>query len=499
MPSFKVKVKWGKERYDDVELNTDEAPEVFKIQLFTLTGVPPERQKVMISGAMITDTDWGRAKEKIKEGCTLMLMGSADKLPEKPKDQVRFVEDMSESEAAALLYPTGLINLGNTCYMNSTVQCLKAVPELKEAIQGFQPDAAMHIPGSSSSMVAGLRTLIHSMDANNNVELAVNFFLKILHTAMPQFAERDEKTNSYRQQDAHECWSAVVNALADRLPIRHGDPSQQPAITPRQNFMDQFFGVHLKTTLKCDENPDEPVAMDTERQYQLNCFIQQDVKYMLTGLKLGLQTNLDKHSASLGRNAQYTKTSQIDRLPAYLVVQYMRFFVGKGGGADRQEILAKKVLKDVKFTMRLDVMDLCTPELKQKLTPIRERIKEIDDKKAAAMKGAKQPAKPATDTAKEIKYEPYDFPDDRGSSNSGYYNLIGVLTHQGRSSSSGHYVGWTCDKLGNWMKFDDDVVSSVPPEEVLKLSGGGDWHMAYILIYGPERLEVMNEEEPVSS
>ena len=69
---------------------------------------------------------------------------------------------------------------------------------------------------------------------------------------------------------------------------------------------------------------------------------------------------------------------------------------------------------------------------------------------------------------------------------------------------------------GNWMKFDDDVVSSVPPEEVLKLSGGGvvrshdlscdplllptgDWHMAYILIYGPERLEVMNEEEPVSS
>ena len=48
-----VKVKWGKERYDDVELNTDEPPEVFKMQLFSLTGVPPDRQKVMISGAMI--------------------------------------------------------------------------------------------------------------------------------------------------------------------------------------------------------------------------------------------------------------------------------------------------------------------------------------------------------------------------------------------------------------------------------------------------------------
>ena len=53
------------------------------MQLFSLTGVPPERQKVMISGAMITvrelrwksvtvhtfiqDTDWGRGKDKLKE------------------------------------------------------------------------------------------------------------------------------------------------------------------------------------------------------------------------------------------------------------------------------------------------------------------------------------------------------------------------------------------------------------------------------------------------
>lgn len=48
-------------------------------------------------------------------------------------------------------------------------------------------------------------------------------------------------------------------------------------------------------------------------------------------------------------------------------------------------------------------------------------------------------------------------PPDKGSNNSGYYNLIGVLTHQGRSSSSGHYVGWTRDKFGNWLKVDGFV------------------------------------------
>lgn len=45
MTTLKVKVKWGKEAYD-VELDLKEDPEVFKAQLFALTGVTPDRQKV---------------------------------------------------------------------------------------------------------------------------------------------------------------------------------------------------------------------------------------------------------------------------------------------------------------------------------------------------------------------------------------------------------------------------------------------------------------------
>lgn len=66
---------------------------------------------------------------------------------------------------------------------------------------------------------------------------------------------------------------------------------------------------------------------------------------------------------------------------------------------------------------------------------------------------------------------------------SGNYQLVAVITHKGRSTDSGHYVGWCQDQGDSWVKFDDDQTSKVTLEEVMALRGGGDWHMAYLLIY----------------
>ncbi len=37
--------------------------------------------------------------------------------------------------------------------------------------------------------------------------------MQSLHEAMPHFAERDEKSGAFKQQDAHECWSTVLSNL----------------------------------------------------------------------------------------------------------------------------------------------------------------------------------------------------------------------------------------------------------------------------------------------
>lgn len=63
-------------------------------------------------------------------------MGTSDDLPSEPKEKVVFLEDMSENElATALEMPAGLFNLGNTCYLNATIQCLLSVPELRNCLK----------------------------------------------------------------------------------------------------------------------------------------------------------------------------------------------------------------------------------------------------------------------------------------------------------------------------------------------------------------------------
>lgn len=496
MPICKVNIKWGKEKFEDVECNTDEPPIVFKATLFSLSGVQPDRQKVMFKGVVIKDDEWGTIQ--IKDNVNLLMMGTADALPTEPATKTTFVEDLTENQLAkALEMPAGLNNLGNTCYMNATLQCLRSVPELREAIKKVQGSAL--VTGSvepDQSITAAMRDLFASMERAGGSFPPI-MMLNVLHMCFPQFSQKNDQ-GVFQQQDANECWTEVVRCLQRKVPSVTL-PTTADA-SSRRGFIDEYFAGEYETTMKCMESEDEPTSTSTETFYQLSCFIEKEVKYMQSGLKAGLEGELIKNSSTLGRDARYQKTNKLKRLPAYLTIQMVRF------SYKAKEAVNAKILKDIKFTMSLDMFDICTPELQQRLTPIREQFKAEEDKRVEAaqaekqMKAAGTKPDPARDAQRRpTRKEPFSFADDPGSNSSGYYELQAVLTHKGRSSSSGHYVAWVkSSKPDEWLMFDDENVSMVSSEDILRLSGGGDWHCAYVLLYGPRVLE-LTEDVPMET
>lgn len=486
MTTLKVKVKWGKENYE-VDLDLNEDPEVFKAQLFALTGVTPDRQKVMCKGAILKDS-WDSLKN-LKDGAVILMMGSKGELPQAPVEKPVFLEDMDPSElATALNLPCGLANLGNTCYLNAVVQCLKAVPELVKFLSTYWKTSNDPQLTPMEQITCSLRDLYWNMEQRSTIKPL--FLVDFWRRTFPHFAEKGEN-GMPMQQDANEAWTELIRVLdqtlwinKDTVPKIGVDPNApaeelaKAALRTYKGLPQMLFRGELKKSMKCTESESECETQTTENFYQLSCFISSEVKYLIGGLKLRMQENVTKFSPTLNRDAIYQTTSKLSRLPSYLTVSIVRFFYKE------KEAVNAKILKDVKFPMMLDVFELCSPELQQALIPQRDKFKAWEDEQVvtAVEKGKKGEKKPEDTT--EI---PFAFADDPGSNNSGFYQLQAVLTHKGRSSSSGHYVGWV-RRGKEWFKCDDDTVTPVLEEEILKLSGGGDWHVAYVLLYGPRLL-----------
>eukprot|EP01096_Ripella_sp_DP13-Kostka_P017524 TRINITY_DN898_c1_g1_i1.p1 TRINITY_DN898_c1_g1~~TRINITY_DN898_c1_g1_i1.p1 ORF type:complete len:515 (+),score=294.94 TRINITY_DN898_c1_g1_i1:64-1545(+) len=481
MPSYNLTIKWGKEVFQNISLDTESTPEDFKAQLYALTNVPIERQKVMFpKGGMLKDnSDW--SKFGLKDGLSVMLVGTADdKLPEKPTEAPVFIEDGgSVQDLASLRYPPGIQNLGNTCYLNSTLQVLHHIPELRTALKKFSKQN-----GSDDQVISqSFKELFSIMKPGANTVIPITF-LSAFKRIFPQFAQKTPEGYPM-QQDAEECFSTLVKSL-----------KAVPALTEGQeNAINELFEGEIISKTKCLETELEQENVSVETFSKLPCHITNDTNFLVEGIERGLAEQISKHSNILGQDAVFQKESAIKRLPFYLTIQFVRFWWNQKAG------VKAKINRPIDFPNRLDVYKFCTPDLQEKLRVVRNTLLEEENKKILESKGPASSSSSSSSSSApsqdpSIYFSDPDTIPTRLENNTGYYELVGIITHKGRMADSGHYVAWVHDHGDNWILYDDDTVHEVKADSIRDLTGkgGADWHIAYICVYRSVYYEVKEEK-----
>ena len=284
---------------------------------------------------------------------------------------------VDEKALAGVVLPAGLRNLGNTCYANSTIQCLRNMPELRFAIKNAVPN--------QEPMAQFAKTLVSTceeLDSSGQPVVPAGW-ISVMRRLFPLFSAGVAEGRP-QQQDAEELFNALAQSIGAAL--------AGPSLLPATSF-DSLLGIEMENTLKCDESGDEPESISKDKVNKLVCNVQgsqqagdgsSQIDHLQEGLKLGLEGKVEKNSDVLGRNALWKKTSKICKLPRYLCIQFMRFF-WKATPDSRDHAGVKcKIMRKVSFPDVLDVYDFCNPTLQAALKANRDREdKRIEDEMAS--------------------------------------------------------------------------------------------------------------------
>ena len=346
--------------------------------------------------------------------------------------------------------PKGFINLGNTCFLNATLQCLVYLPTVCQSL------ATMTLPitGNSSSsqkFASILRNLIrqvHGLETSNQSDKSSSTIApRHMVNAIPSLGQigskKGYKFRPGRQEDAHEFLIHLIDAMQDgELKAAGVDPTargwRDSLPIPRLDettFIHRVFGGYLRSQVRCTKCSYRSNTYDPFLDLSLEVSKNSCSSILTAFSEFSRKERLDEQNqwrcSGCKKHVCATKQLTVFRPPLSLCIQLKRFTYGVGsyGGFHKKMSHMSgggggKINKSIEF-----------------------------------------PAKLALPLSDGRKCE---------------YNLTGIIVHVGGSSSSGHYTAYVKKPLSQssqWYHMDDSFVEAVSEKTVLQQRD------AYILFY----------------
>lgn len=342
--------------------------------------------------------------------------------------------------AISFIMKTGLINLGNSCFFNASVQCLMHVPELQRYFMGSSPSEYeqqhKYFPQRSnvlkefSNQFEKLMKVLSDLDTRPVRPMS---FHKILCVFKPVF-------RGSQQQDAHECLILILDKLHESLKMQVAiniSGSTRSSIEERKRFaFDQYkkyivnngyseinkiFYGQFESTVTCkrcknvsfkyDPYCSLEVEIPKDSNTLYDCLDNYCFKELLNGEDM---YNCEKCKSKV----EATKMLKIWTIPKVMIIQLKRF-----------DLRLKKNNRHIQFPEVLNMTKYITHPV-------------------------------AHDSDGNIGLQMYD--------------LIGVIEHSG-TLTGGHYIS-KCKTGNQWKSFNDTSVLNISKADICTTNG-------YVLMY----------------
>ncbi|XP_055002126.1 ubiquitin carboxyl-terminal hydrolase 10 [Sorex araneus] len=394
-------------------------------------------------------------------------------------EMAELLENVTLVHKPVSLQPRGLINRGNWCYINATLQALVACPPMYHLMKVIPLYSQAQRPCTSTPMIDSFVRLMNEFtnmpvppkprqalgdravrEIRPGAAFEPTYIYRLLTVIKSSLSEKG------RQEDAEEYLGFILNGLHEEMlalkkllspdsekptvsngPGRHSaaeelgegsedeweqvGPRHRTAVTRQADFVQTpitgIFGGHIRSVVYQQSSRDSATLQPF---FTLQLDIQSDRIHTVQDAleSLVAREAVQGYTTKTKQEVEVSRRVTLEKLPPVLVLHLKRFVYEKSGGC-------QKLVKNIDYPVDLEISrELLSPGVKNKNLKCHRT-----------------------------------------------YRLFAVVYHHGSSATGGHY---TTDVfqigLSGWLRIDDQTVRVVSQYQVVKPAAG---RTAYLLYY----------------